>query len=142
MFNQISIFISNNSGLVIALILALAGLIGALVSKNKQRVYEIIPGLITSAQALEVANETKFQYVLDIAYSSIPKIFKIFISEQDLARGIQFIFDRLKAFAKEQAKAESIKAITTTIVNNISANGTTAEQMAAAIKSNTSTNWQ
>jgi len=136
--NNVYQFLSDNSGLLLAIIVAIVGIFKALMNKNRQQVYENIPGLIASAQALEIANDSKFQTVLDITYGLIPKIFKIFISEKDISNHIQFIFDRLKDFAKEQAKAEATKAITTTITNNIAGKDVTAEQIAAAIVSNTS----
>lgn len=134
MYNDIYKFVVDNSGLLLALLLALVGLFQALYSKNKQEVYANIPGLIASAQALEIANDSKFQKVLDISYGLIPGVFKIFISEQDLSRHIQFIFDRLKQFAKEQAKAEAIKAQALLIENNIANKVVTPEQLAIAMK--------
>ena len=133
MYNNVYQFIVSNSGLLLALLLALVGLFQAIYSKNKQEVYANIPGLIASVQALEINNDTKFQKVLDISYGLIPKIFKIFISEQDISNHIQFVFDRLKQFAKEQAKAEVIKAQAASAGNNIAGVVVTPEQIAAAV---------
>jgi len=131
--NNVYQFISDNYGLLLAIIVALTAVFRALYSKNKQEVYTNIPGLIASMQALEINNDSKFQKVLDISYGLMPGVFKIFISEKDISNHIQFIFDRLKDFAKEQAKAEAIKAQTLVSENNIAGAKVTPEQLASSV---------
>lgn len=136
MFNNVCQFILSNSGVLFAILLALIGIFQSLLSKNKQKVYANIPGLITSVQTLEINNDSKFQKVLDISYGLIPKVFKLFISEQDISNHIQFIFDRLKQFAKEQAKAEATKDFIAIAEDNIAGKNVTGGQQAAEVKAN------
>ena len=138
MYNEVINFIGNNSGLLTALIISLIGLFTALISKNKQQVYAGLPDLISKAQSLELANDAKFAYVLDIAYNLIPKVFKVFISKQSIARAIEFTFNKLKEFAKEQAKANSIKETSAIAADNIASGTITGAQQAAEVVTNTS----
>jgi len=138
MYNQIYDFVTANSGLLITLLFSLIGLFIALLNKKKQEVYASIPILINSAEKLEYSNDAKFKSVLKIAYDLIPGIFKIFISEQDIARAVQYTFSKLKEYSKEQARQEAIKAIAMTAKNNIADELVTGTQQAAEISNNTS----
>ena len=138
MYNQIYDFVTANSCLLITLLFSLIGLFIALLNKKKQEVYASIPILINSAEKLEYSNDAKFKSVLKIAYDLIPGIFKIFISEQDIARAVQYTFSKLKEYSKEQARQEAIKAIAMTAKNNIADELVTGTQQAAEISNNTS----
>ena len=111
-FTQIYDFIFNNFGLLVSLLTAIIALFAAIVGKKKQQVYALIPNLIGDAQALQSSNNDKFQYVLDYAYRALPKFFRIFISEEDISRAIEYTLNKLKYFAKQQAQATADKAIT------------------------------
>lgn len=137
--DNIFLFLTNNIVTLLALIASLVALVTALVGKNKQKAYASIPALITAAQALELANDDKFKYVLDMVYNSIPKFFKYFIDEQDIANAIQYTFDKLKVFAQEQAIAEAIKANSLKVLTITTPNPIDPATLATAIKaSNTS----
>lgn len=114
-------FIINNMGLIVTLIVAILGLVQALISKNRQQVYTNVYGLVSDAEQL--ANATgleKFQYVFDTIYGKLPSFLKFFISEDDIKRAIEYSLNKLQAFADQQAKAQSTQAITNNIAINTS----------------------
>ena len=137
MHNPIYDFILSNSGVLITIIIAFVSVFGALISKNKHQAYANIPELISTAQALENSNPEKFKYVLDYAYGKIPAFFRFFISEQDISRAIESTFNKLKAFAKEQAKSTAIKAMVKNAEQGLVNPDTTSTQQAATIANDT-----
>lgn len=119
MYNDIIKFITDNSVVLVALGITIIGVFSSLVSRNKQKIYASLPQLITEAQALEASNHDKFQHVLDIAYGSTPKIFRFFISEQDIERAIEYTLNKIKAYAKEESSPKQmVKPIDATQIQN------------------------
>jgi hypothetical protein len=124
---NVSNFIVNNTGLVVAFLMAIVGLVGAIVSKNKQKVYTKIYALISQAQLLEGATGAdKFEYVFDNAYKALPFWIKIFVSEDSIKMAIEYSLIKLKTFASSQVEAAKISANTntaqinnTTVVNQV-----------------------
>lgn len=104
-------FIINNSGLLLTLLFVLVGLVKAIISKNKQKVFADIYELVTDAQKLDSANEDKFAYVFDLAYNKLPKLLKLFFSKDEIKRAIEYSLNKLKAFSKAQRETTSTAAI-------------------------------
>jgi hypothetical protein len=124
---NVSNFIVNNSGLLVAFLMAIVGLVGAIVSRNKQQVYTKIYALISQAQLLEGATGAdKFEYVFDNAYKSLPWFIRFFISEDSIKMAIEYSLTKLKTFASSQVEAAKISASNntaqinnTTVVNQV-----------------------
>lgn len=98
-------FITNNSATLITIIIAIIALVKAIISKNKQQIYANIYSLITEAEQLQQSNTDKFNFVLDKAYNTLPKILKFFISKDDISRAIEYSLNKLKDYAKIQISA-------------------------------------
>lgn len=99
-------YIINNIGLIVALAIAVTGLIQSIITKNKQQVFARIYDLVSDAQQL--ADKTgleKFNLVFDQVYNKLPKVLKFFITEDEIKRAIQYSFDKLKAFAKAESQS-------------------------------------
>ena len=111
MSNAIQSYIINNIGLIIAFILAVIGFIGSAIGKKKQSIYANLYSLISDAEQLTDKTETEqFQKVFDKAYTALPGWFKLFISEDDIERGIEFSFNKLKAFSQQQSQTPNTPA--------------------------------
>ena len=103
-------FITSNIDLVIAILMAVSALVGAIISKNKQQVFTKIYSLVIKAELLEGATGVdKFSYVFDNAYNALPFYIKAFVSEDNVKRAIQFSLDKLKDFANEQITTSTVK---------------------------------
>jgi len=113
-------FATNNSGLLAALFIALIGLFSAIISKNKQQVYTRLYALVAQAQLFENATGSeKFTYVFDKAYNSLPLWLKLFVSEDNIKRGIEYSLNKLKAFAKSKIEALNVIPLNSNIpINN------------------------
>lgn len=111
-------FISSNGELVVAILMAVSALIGAVISKNKQQVYTRVYGLVIKAELLEGATGVdKFSYVFDNAYKALPFFIKMFVSEDNVKRAIEFTLGKLKDFAAEQMVVVSaVKVVETPII--------------------------
>lgn len=136
MSNSVTTFIINNGGLLLTLLIAIIGLIQAIISKNKQQVYTNIFGLVSDAQQLNSSNLDKFNYVFDLAYNKLPKWLKWFISEDDIKRAIEYSLNKLKSFAKQQSTNISVETISDTAATNT--NIQTGTDIAAQTAQNTS----
>ena len=100
--NNILNFIIKNIGLLMVIVIALAGLFKAIISKNKQQIYTNIYSLVSEAEQLQQSNTDKFNFVLDKAYNTLPKILKFFIPKDDISRAIEYSLNKLKDYAKMQ----------------------------------------
>lgn len=101
--SNVQMFLLNNAGEIITLLLAFIGLFGAIVSKKKQQIYADLYGFISDAEQLVgKTGLDKFNEVFDLAYNKLPFIFRMFISEDDVKRGIESSLNKLEAFAKQQ----------------------------------------
>lgn len=118
--STITTFIINNGGLLLTSLVAIIGLIQAIISKNKQKVYTNIFSLVSDAELLaNNAGIDKFNYVFDNAYNKLPMWLKWFISEDDIKRAIEYSLNKLKSFATQQNnKDTSIKATTEDAATN------------------------
>lgn len=105
-------FITNNSALLITILIAIIALSKAIISKNKQQIYANIYALISEAEQLDKNNQDKFNYVLDKAYGELPKIVKAFLSEDDIKRAIEYSLNKLKDYSKIQMGKSNV-------VNNV-----------------------
>lgn len=103
--NNVLNFVIKNSGLLLVILVALAGLCKAIVSKNKQQIYTNIYSLVSEAETLQQSNTDKFNFVLDKAYNTLPKLLKFFISKDDISRAIEYSLNKLKDYAKIQISA-------------------------------------
>lgn len=100
--NNITTFIINNFGTIVALIVAIAGLVKAIVQRKKQQIYANLFTAVTQAQSLEINNADKFNYVFDAIYKKLNLFYKLQISEDDIKRAIEFTLNKLKEFSKQQ----------------------------------------
>jgi len=95
-------FIQTNFVLILTLLFALGALFGAIVNNKRKDIFININTAITAAEALEKSNPEKFQYVLDNTYGALPWFFKLFISKLQVSMAIQYVFAKVKAYAKQQ----------------------------------------
>ncbi|MBZ9622828.1 hypothetical protein G9F71_008180 [Clostridium sp. FP2] len=100
--NTITNFISNNSSVLTTLGIIIVGIISALIAKDRQRVYTGIYSLVSEAQSLDATNPEKFTYVLDTAYGELPRVIKLFVSEDNVKRAITFSLSKFKEYASVQ----------------------------------------
>ena len=103
-------FIQTNLVLILTLLFALGSLFGAIVNKKKKDIFINISAAITAAEALEKSNPEKFQYVLDNTYGALPWFFKLFISKGQIMCAIEYVFTRIKAYAKQQTETLTLSA--------------------------------
>lgn len=112
-------FIINNIGVIIALMVAVLGLIQAIISKDKQKIYSNIYGIVSDAeQIVGAVGVDKFNFAFNAAYGKLPKLLKLFICEDDIKRAIEYSLNKLQSFADQQAKAQSMQVISNNTVNN------------------------
>jgi hypothetical protein len=71
---------------------------------KKQQIYAIVSDAeqLANASGLE-----KFRQVLNQAYTALSPIFKFFISEDDIKRGIEYSLNKLEAYAQLQANTST-----------------------------------
>ena len=103
-------FITKNSGVLTALIVVLVGLFQAILSKNKQKIYAGLYGLIGNAEILYTNGPEKFDYVLKNAYNKVPKPLRYLISEDDVRRAIEYSLNKIQAYADTQSKPSKVIA--------------------------------
>ena len=102
--SNITIFLTNNIGVLVALLAVIFGLVKAIISKNKQKIYTGIYDLIGDAELLYSKGPEKFDYVFKNAYNKVPKVLRYLISEDDVRRAIEYSLNKLQAYAILQNK--------------------------------------
>ncbi|MBZ9608620.1 hypothetical protein G9F73_012455 [Clostridium estertheticum] len=102
--SNITIFLTNNIGVLVALLAVIFGLVKAIISKNKQKIYTGIYDLIGNAELLYNNGPEKFDYVFKNAYNKVPKMLRFLISEEDVRRAIEYSLNKLQAYAILQNK--------------------------------------
>ena len=103
-------FIQTNLVLILTLLFALGSIFGAIVNNKKKELFASIVAAIDAAENLEKTNPEKFQWVLDNTYGALPGIFKLFISELQVSMAIQYVFTKIKAYAKQQTETLTLSA--------------------------------
>lgn len=138
--SNVQMFIINNAGMLVSLLVASAGIFGGIVSGKKQQVLTNIFGVIPQAEQLvDKTGLDKFNYVLDNTYGKLPAIFKFFISEDDVKMAIEYSLNKIKVFAAQQQSGQDTS---TQDKSNSAANNTnvpTGADLATQTVQNTST---
>jgi len=110
MMTIILAFLSNNMGLVGMVV---TGVIGIILGHNKQARYTKLYELCLQAEKIEdPTNENKFAYVLNLAYGRFPKAIQLFISQENVKRGIIYALDVLKKYSASKMVIESTTVAT------------------------------
>ena len=90
---------------VIAVIIAIASMIGAFVSYYfyiRGRVYKSASEAIDGAESTLIDGKEKFEFAVEQLMSLIPLLLKPFIRRAWVERLVQFAFNKIESYAKKQ----------------------------------------